>query len=81
MSVEGCALADGRFVAALKLASQAVSLGGVETLAVHTAAMWAGSMNDAQMLEAGIAPNFVRLSVGLENIDDLKKDFGQALKA
>ncbi|TXT03806.1 hypothetical protein VHUM_04370 [Vanrija humicola] len=70
-----------KFVAALKLASQAVSLGGVETLAVHTAAMWAGSMNDAQMLEAGIAPNFVRCSVGLENIEDLKKDFGQALKA
>ncbi|KAL1406732.1 hypothetical protein Q8F55_006136 [Vanrija albida] len=70
-----------KFVAALKLASQAVSLGGVETLAVHTAAMWGGSMNDAQMVEAGIAPNFVRCSVGLENIEDLKKDFGQALKA
>lgn len=69
-----------RFVAALKLASQAVSLGGVETLAVHTAAMWSGSMNEEQMKTAGISPNFVRLSVGIENIDDLKKDFAQALK-
>lgn len=69
-----------RFVAALKLASQAVSLGGVETLAVHTAAMWSGSMNEEQMRTAGISPNFVRLSVGIENIDDLKKDFAQALK-
>jgi cystathionine beta-lyase/methionine-gamma-lyase len=70
-----------KFVAGLKLASQAVSLGGVETLAVHTAAMWGGSMNDAQMLEAGISPNFVRLSIGLENIEDLKKDFEQALRS
>jgi cystathionine beta-lyase/methionine-gamma-lyase len=31
------------------------------------------------MVEAGIAPNFVRCSVGLENIEDLKKDFAQAL--
>lgn len=69
-----------KFVAALKLVSQAVSLGGVETLAVHTASMWAGSMTEAQMKEAGIAPNFVRCSVGLENIDDLKRDFAQALE-
>jgi cystathionine beta-lyase/methionine-gamma-lyase len=77
--VKGGYAETSKFVAALKLASQAVSLGGVETLAVHTAAMWAGSMNDAQMVEAGIAPNFVRCSVGLENIEDLKKDFAQAL--
>jgi cystathionine beta-lyase/methionine-gamma-lyase len=68
-----------RFVAGLKLATHAVSLGGVETLVVHTAAMWAGTMNDAQMVSAGIAPNLVRFSVGLEHVEDLKADLAAAL--
>ncbi|RCW75722.1 trans-sulfuration enzyme family protein [Pseudorhodoferax soli] len=71
--------ATSRFVASLRLATQAVSLGGVETLIVHAAAMWAGTMNEAQMAAAGIAPNFVRLAVGLEDIGDLQRDFAQAL--
>jgi cystathionine beta-lyase/cystathionine gamma-synthase len=68
-----------RFVASLQLATQAVSLGGVETLIVHAAAMWAGTMNETQMAAAGIAPNFIRLAVGLEDIGDLQRDFAQAL--
>jgi cystathionine beta-lyase/methionine-gamma-lyase len=41
--------------------------------------MWAGTMNEAQMAAAGIAPNFVRLAVGLEDMADLQRDFAQAL--
>ena len=73
--------ATSRFVASLDLATQAVSLGGVETLIVHTAAMWSGTMNEAQMAAAGIPPNFVRLAVGMEHIDDLRRDFSRALGA
>jgi len=51
----------------------------VESLIVHTAAMWSGTMNEAQMTAAGIPPNFVRYSVGLEHPDDLKKDLARAL--
>ena len=47
---------------------------------VHTAAMWAGTMNEAQMQAADIAPNFVRMSVGVEHIDDLKADMARALQ-
>jgi cystathionine beta-lyase/cystathionine gamma-synthase len=72
--------AASRFVHALKLPRQAVSLGGVESLVVHAAAMWAGTMNDEQMRVAGIAPNAVRLSVGVEGVDDLKADLEQALE-
>jgi len=71
--------ATSRFVASLRLATHAVSLGGVETLIVHTAAMWAGTMTEAQMRAAGIEPNFVRMSVGVEHIDDLKADLARAL--
>jgi len=68
-----------RFVHALTLPRQAVSLGGVESLVVHAAAMWRGTMNDEQMRVAGIAPNAVRLSVGVEGVDDLRADLAQAL--
>jgi cystathionine beta-lyase/cystathionine gamma-synthase len=73
--------AASRFVQALKLPRQAVSLGGVESLVVHAAAMWAGTMNDEQMRVAGIAPNAVRFSVGVEGVDDLQADLAQALAA
>ncbi|MEJ9212061.1 aminotransferase class I/II-fold pyridoxal phosphate-dependent enzyme [Bacillus smithii] len=69
-----------RFVSALKLSLNAVSLGGVDSLVVHTAAMWEGVMNEEQMRTAGIPSNFVRFSVGIEHIDDLKADILQALQ-
>lgn len=80
-SLKGGFQAGSRFVSALQLATHAVSLGGVETLAVHTAAMWAGTMTEAQMISAGIEPNFIRMSVGVEHIDDLKADLAQALES
>jgi cystathionine beta-lyase/methionine-gamma-lyase len=79
-AIRGGYAATQRFVSALQLATQAVSLGGVETLAVHTASMWAGSMSEADMQAAGIEPNFVRMSVGIEQLDDLKADLAQALE-
>lgn len=78
-AVKGGYQATQRFVSSLKLATHAVSLGGVETLAVHTAAMWSGTLNEEQMTQAGIEPNVVRMSVGVEHIDDLKHDIAQAL--
>ena len=80
-AVRGDFEATSRLVASLQLATQAVSLGGVHSLIVHTAAMWAGSLSEEQMAAAGIERNFVRLSVGLEHIEDLKKDFRAGLDA
>jgi methionine-gamma-lyase len=68
------------FVAALKLAKHAVSLGGVETLVVHAASMWEASLNPAEMERAGISPALVRIAVGLENAQDLIRDITQALE-
>ncbi|NGQ95788.1 aminotransferase class I/II-fold pyridoxal phosphate-dependent enzyme [Brevibacillus sp. SYP-B805] len=70
-----------RFVSTLKLSQNAVSLGGVDSLVVHTAAMWEGVMTEEQMRIAGIPSNFVRFSVGIEHIEDLKADVLQALRA
>jgi methionine-gamma-lyase len=68
-----------RFVAGLRLPQHAVSLGGVESLIVHAAAMWAGTLDDAGMRLAGIEPELVRLSVGLEHPDDLIADLTRGL--
>ncbi|MDC7711004.1 trans-sulfuration enzyme family protein [Vogesella indigofera] len=68
-----------RFVAALEIPHNAGNLGGVDSLAIHTAAMWAGTMSPAQMQAADIPLNFIRYSVGIEHVEDLKRDVLQAL--
>jgi cystathionine beta-lyase/cystathionine gamma-synthase len=73
--------ATAAFVAGLRLARHAVSLGGVDSLVVHAAAMWAGTLDDEAMALAGIEPALVRLSVGLEHPDDLVADLVRGLDA
>ncbi|MGI8475377.1 MAG: trans-sulfuration enzyme family protein [Thermomicrobiales bacterium] len=68
-----------RFMTRLRLIRQAVSLGGFESLAVHAAAMWAGTLTDEQVAAAGVDPNLVRLSIGLESASDIVADLQAAL--
>lgn len=70
-----------RFLDALTIAKLAVSLGGTETLASHPASMTHLSVPDARKQALGITDNLVRISVGIENADDLIADFAQALDA
>jgi methionine-gamma-lyase len=69
------------FLDALKIAKLAVSLGGTETLASAPAAMTHLSVPQERKDALGISDNLVRISVGVENADDLIADFAQALKA
>ncbi|MBY0621423.1 cystathionine gamma-synthase family protein [Sphingomonas ursincola] len=69
-----------RFLDSLRLAKLAVSLGGTETLASHPAAMTHLSVPDARKLALGITDNLVRISIGVEDPDDLIADFEQALE-
>ncbi|WP_116091061.1 cystathionine gamma-synthase family protein [Sphingomonas crusticola] len=70
-----------RFLDALKIAKLAVSLGGTETLASHPAGMTHLSVPQARKDALGIGDNLVRISIGVENADDLIADFEQALAA
>lgn len=70
-----------RFLDALKIAKLAVSLGGTETLASHPAAMTHLSVADDRKKALGITDNLVRISIGVEDPDDLIADFEQALAA
>lgn len=69
------------FLDALKIAKLAVSLGGTETLASAPAAMTHLSVPDARKQALGITDNLVRISIGVEDADDLIADFTQALEA
>ncbi len=70
-----------RFLDTLKIAKLAVSLGGTETLASHPAAMTHLSVPPERKAMLGITDNLVRISIGIENADDLIADFQQALEA
>jgi cystathionine beta-lyase/cystathionine gamma-synthase len=67
------------FFEKLKIFTLAESLGGVESLANHSATMTHGSLSLEERAEIGISDDLVRLSVGIEDIDDLLNDLKQAL--
>ncbi len=69
------------FLRALDLVTCAASLGGYETLACHPATMTHAGMAEADRLKAGVSDGLIRLSVGLEHIDDLWADIARALEA
>ncbi|MCK4630749.1 MAG: PLP-dependent transferase [Bacteroidales bacterium] len=67
------------FMDNVELAILAVSLGGIETLIQHPASMTHSGINKEEKLKAGITDGLVRLSVGIENVEDLIDDLSQAL--
>ena len=69
------------FLDALQIAHLAVSLGGTETLASHPAGMTHLSVPDERKQALEISDNLVRISIGIENADDLIADFANALEA
>ncbi|HJU87803.1 MAG TPA: aminotransferase class I/II-fold pyridoxal phosphate-dependent enzyme [Gemmatimonadaceae bacterium] len=69
-----------RFVSALEIPARAPSVGGVDSLIVHPAAMLAKTMSAEQFAAVGVRPDLLRLSVGLEDEADLMRDLDQALR-
>lgn len=74
------ASAAQRFMQRTQLFAHAVSLGGIESLAMHAATTWSGTLTEEQMRASGVDPGLVRLSVGLEDAADLIADLDQALR-
>lgn len=79
--LRGGVAAGRRFMNALQLFSRAVSLGDTESLAQHPASMTHSAYSPQERLQHGISEGLVRLSVGLEDVDDLLADVEQALQA
>jgi cystathionine gamma-lyase/cystathionine beta-lyase len=78
--IGGGAKAVKSFLRSLRVFSLAESLGGVDSLAEHPATMSHASIPEGFRKKVGITEDLIRLSIGLENIDDLKEDLEQALK-
>ena len=78
--VKGGKEAGKKLMDSVKLCILAVSLGDVDTLIEHPASMTHSTYSDRELQDCGINPGYVRLSVGLEHVDDLIADLDQALK-
>lgn len=79
--IEGGKDAGQRFVEALDLHSHVANIGDVRSLAIHPATTTHSQLNDEEQLATGVDPGLVRLSVGLESIDDIIADLEQGFRA
>ena len=79
--VQGGMAGGGRFQDALKLVTRLVNIGDAKSLACHPASTTHRQLSADEMKKAGVSEDMVRLSIGLEHIDDIQADLEQALAA
>ncbi|MEI8350765.1 MAG: PLP-dependent transferase, partial [bacterium] len=78
--IKGGAEAGRKFIDNLKLFSLLANVGDAKSLAIHPATTTHSQLTETQQREGGISPELVRLSIGIEHIDDIRADLEQALK-
>lgn len=76
--VKGGKANASKFIDSLKLVSHLANVGDAKTLAIHPASTTHEQLGEAEQTAAGVDPNLVRVSVGIEHIEDIKADFEQA---
>ncbi|ACC84696.1 O-acetylhomoserine aminocarboxypropyltransferase/cysteine synthase family protein [Nostoc punctiforme] len=76
--IKGGLEAGKAFINHVKLASHLANVGDAKTLVIHPASTTHQQLSDEEQLSAGVTPDLVRVSVGIEHIDDIKEDFQQA---
>jgi O-acetylhomoserine (thiol)-lyase len=81
VGIKGGYPAAVKFHDALKLVTRLVNLGDAKSLACHPASTTHRQMSPEEQRSAGVLPEMIRLSIGIEHIDDILEDFDQALKA
>lgn len=77
--VEGGMDAGIRFIDNVKLLSHLANIGDAKTLVIHPASTTHQQLNEEERLATGVTDDYIRLSVGLENVEDIKADIDQAL--
>jgi O-acetylhomoserine (thiol)-lyase len=78
--VKGGQAAGERFIDALQFCSHLANIGDAKTLVIHPASTTHRQMNEADQQASGVTPDMVRLSVGLETLEDILWDIDQALE-
>jgi O-acetylhomoserine (thiol)-lyase len=79
--IEGGMEAGARFIDALKLVVRLVNIGDAKSLACHPASTTHRQLNADELARAGVSQDLIRLSIGIEHIDDILADLAQALAA
>jgi O-succinylhomoserine sulfhydrylase len=79
--IKGGIEAGRKFIDAIKLCSRSANLGDTRSIVTHPASTTHSKLSEEDRLEAGIKPGLVRISVGLEHVDDVIDDLKQALKS
>jgi O-acetylhomoserine (thiol)-lyase len=79
--IKGGREAGEKFINNLKLFSHLANVGDAKSLAIHPASTTHSQLTVDEMFTAGVSPDFIRLSVGLEDLDDILWDLDQALSA
>jgi O-acetylhomoserine (thiol)-lyase len=79
--VKGGLEAGKKFINSVKLLSHLANIGDAKTLVIHPASTTHSQLTPAELEETGATPDYVRLSVGLEDVEDIKADIDQALQA
>ena len=78
--IKGGAAAGKRFIDSVKLASHLANLGDAKTLVIHPASTTHQQLTEAEQRAAGVLPEYVRLSIGIEDVADIEADLDQALR-
>jgi O-acetylhomoserine (thiol)-lyase len=79
--IRGGKRAGVKFIDSVKLASHLANVGDAKTLVIHPASTTHSQLTEKEQSETGVSPEYVRVSVGIEAIDDIEADFDQALRA
>lgn len=79
--IKGGRSAGAKFINSVKLASHLANIGDAKTLVIHPGSTTHQQLSDEEQKAAGVSPEFIRLSVGIEDVDDIQTDLDQALKA
>ncbi|RXK62525.1 O-acetylhomoserine aminocarboxypropyltransferase/cysteine synthase [Lacibacter luteus] len=80
VAIKGGKESAAKFINSLKLVSHLANVGDAKTLAIHPASTTHEQLSEAEQVAAGVDPNLVRISVGIEHIDDIKADLEQAFQ-
>jgi O-acetylhomoserine (thiol)-lyase len=76
--IKGGLEAGKKFINSVKLASHLANVGDTKTLVIHPASTTHQQLTEEEQKTAGVTPSQIRVSVGIEHIDDIKEDFEQA---
>jgi len=79
--IQGGLDAGKRFIESLQLFSHLANVGDAKSLAIHPASTTHSQLSDEDLICAGVTPDFIRLSIGIEDVEDILWDLGQALDA